>query len=142
MSEANPFNYDVLIREFHLDTYGHVNNATYMALFEETRWELVNSYGLGLNKVMETRIGPIVLEARIKFVAEIHLRQKIKIQIFCVKLEDKLAYLEQKMIGEDGTIHAKAEFKLGLFDMKQRKLIEISNEWKEALLNSKSYSVK
>ena len=29
------FEFEVLIREHHLDSYGHVNNATYLALYEE-----------------------------------------------------------------------------------------------------------
>ena len=32
------FSYKVKIRESHLDTLGHVNNAVYLVLFEEARW--------------------------------------------------------------------------------------------------------
>lgn len=30
--------YPVVIREHHLDTFGHVNNAAYLDILEEARW--------------------------------------------------------------------------------------------------------
>ena len=32
------FSHQVKIKEAHLDTLGHVNNAVYLVLFEEARW--------------------------------------------------------------------------------------------------------
>ena len=37
--------YEVVIREHHLDVFGHVNHAVYLELFEEARWELVTANG-------------------------------------------------------------------------------------------------
>ena len=50
------FVYETLIRESHLDTFGHVNNATYLQLYEEARWELITRNGYGLAKVRESLI--------------------------------------------------------------------------------------
>jgi acyl-CoA thioester hydrolase len=56
---------DVLIRESHLDTFGHVNNATYLSLFEQARWDLIEAGGYGLRVIRQTGLGPVVLEAKI-----------------------------------------------------------------------------
>ena len=40
--QENLFEYPVIIREQHLDSYGHVNNATYLQLAEEARWEMMH----------------------------------------------------------------------------------------------------
>ena len=37
--EWKVFTYPLLIKETYLDTFGHVNNATYLTLFEEARWD-------------------------------------------------------------------------------------------------------
>ena len=39
------FEYPLTIKEFHLDTFGHVNNATYLQIYEEARWEFINQNG-------------------------------------------------------------------------------------------------
>jgi acyl-CoA thioester hydrolase len=66
------FEYEVLIKEQHLDSYGHVNNATYLALYEEARWEAITQRGYGYKTVHETGLGPIVLEVNVKFLKEFY----------------------------------------------------------------------
>ena len=39
------FTYEMLIKEKHLDTFGHVNNATYFELLEEARWDFITNNG-------------------------------------------------------------------------------------------------
>lgn len=40
---ANP---KIKVRGYHLDGYGHVNNARYLEFLEEGRWALFEAYGL------------------------------------------------------------------------------------------------
>ena len=47
------FIYPVQIRERHLDTFGHVNNAKYLELYEEARWEIINSRGYDLKQIQK-----------------------------------------------------------------------------------------
>ena len=35
--------YALVIREQHLDTFGHVNNAKYLEILEEARWDLITA---------------------------------------------------------------------------------------------------
>ena len=72
--------YEVLILEKHLDTFGHVNNATYLELFEEARWDLITRGGYGYDVVHQTKIGPSILAAKLEFRREVRLRQKIKMR--------------------------------------------------------------
>ncbi len=43
--------YQLLIHEGHLDSFGHVNNATYLNLFEEARWDWITARGYGLKEM-------------------------------------------------------------------------------------------
>ena len=65
--------YTFTVREKHIDSYGHVNNATYLQLFEEARWVMIEANGYGFKRIHELKIGPIILEIHIKFIKEILL---------------------------------------------------------------------
>ncbi len=124
--------YPVIIKEHHLDSFGHVNNATYLELFEEARWEMVTRRGCGLEEVKKTKLGPIILELKLRFVREIVLRQKIEIETSCVSCHGKVGILTQKMVGGTGEVFCEAEFKMGLFDLEKRRLVAVTPEWVRA----------
>ena len=61
------FTHSVIIKEYHLDTLGHVNNASYLTLFEEARWQYLNSKNYPLEVVMSEKKGPVILDLHLKF---------------------------------------------------------------------------
>lgn len=125
--------YEVLIRESHLDSFGHMNNASYLVLFEEARWDFITQNGYGLKKVQELQQGPVVLELSMKFRKEITLREKIKITLKLLDSKGKISHFKQEMIKEDGTIATELELTFGLFDLRTRRLIDPTPEWKKAI---------
>ncbi|EFB40775.1 acyl-CoA thioesterase [Parachlamydia acanthamoebae] len=122
------YTYPITIKEVYLDLYGHVNNATYLTLFEEARWDLSNQNGYGVEKIKETGQGPVILEVTMRFLKELRLRDKINIETSVVSYEKKIGKLLQKMVRES-EICCTAEFTIGLFDLKERKLIPPTPEW-------------
>ena len=85
-------NYELQIKEHHLDTFGHVNNAIYLQLFEEARWQIITERGYGMAEIMKLRQGPVVLEIQIKFIKELKLREVIQInfQKIIIKIKKKM----------------------------------------------------
>ncbi|MNK11904.1 Long-chain acyl-CoA thioesterase FadM [compost metagenome] len=130
---SNVDKYPIVIKEFHVDSLGHMNNATYLALYEEARWELITKQGFGFKEVQRTKQGPVILEVNLKFMKEVLLRETIVITTEMVGYKGKIGQLKQQMLKPDGTVASEAIFTFGLFDMKERKLIEPSPEWKKAL---------
>ncbi|MDG0815623.1 acyl-CoA thioesterase [Bdellovibrio svalbardensis] len=130
---AETFHYKVTIKETHIDSYGHVNNAAYLSLYEEARWELITPRGYGFYKIHEIKKGPVVLDVNLKFMKEIRLRETITITCEVVDYKGKVGHMKQQMIKEDGTIASEALFTFGLFDMQARKLIEATPEWMTAI---------
>ncbi len=128
MSENN-FSYPLFIREQHLDSYGHVNNATYVALFEEARWEMSTQRGYGYNKVHATGKGPVILEISLKFMKEVKLRETVTMKVVEVTQDKKITRLKQIMFKENGEIACELSLVAGFFDLKERKLIMPSPEW-------------
>ena len=54
--------YRTLVKERHLDSFGHVNNAQYLVLFEEARWDRSTSAGYGMHLVQRKGIGSVILQ--------------------------------------------------------------------------------
>lgn len=128
------FEYQFTVLESHLDTFGHVNNATYLMLFEEARWDIITRRGWGLKEVMKKKIGPVILEANIKFKKEVTNRELITVKSSCGESLNKLVMtFHQEMIKEDGSVAAILDLRVGLMDLAQRKLIEPTPEWRHAI---------
>lgn len=125
--------YDVLIRESHLDSFGHVNNAMYLTLLEEARWDIITKRGYGLAEVHKEKIGPIILEVNLKFQRELRNREVITIKSGVLKHSGKISVLRQVILNEKGEEAAVADFVIGLFDLRARKLIDYTPAWTRAL---------
>ena len=123
----------IIIRETLLDFYGHVNNANYLMLLEEARWEFISTNNYGMDTIQKLKKGPVILEVNLKFKKEIKARDIIDIQTSIIDYEGKIGRLQQEMINQDGETCASAIFTIGLFDLKERKLIPPTAEWKQAL---------
>ena len=132
------FKHEVLILETHLDLLGHVNNATYLQLFEEARWELIANRNFGIPEITKLKIGPVILECTIRFLKELKVREKITVTVQTLDYKDKIGHLKQQMIRPDGAIASEAIFTFALFDLSQRKLILPTPEWLYALGLSKA----
>ncbi len=125
--------YPVLIREQHLDTFGHVNNARYLELFEEARWDLITRNGYGLDEVVRRRVGPVILEVTLKFQREVRNRQAMVIKSWTDSYSGKIAQLTQHLVDEQGTVCCEGRFVFGLFDLTARKLIPPTPDWLRAV---------
>jgi YbgC/YbaW family acyl-CoA thioester hydrolase len=125
--------YPIGIHEQHLDLFGHVNNATYLTLFEEARWDLITRGGYGLEQVTRTGIGPVILEVALKFQRELRNRQQIVIRSWTDSYVGKVAQFTQQMVDEQGRICCDGRFAFGLFDLTARKLIAPTPEWLKAV---------
>lgn len=125
--------YEVLIRERYMDMFGHMNNAAYLMLYEEARWEVISARGFGAKDIQKLKQGPVVLDVNVKFLREIYLRETITITTEIVSYEGKIGKMLQKMIKADGTVASEALFTFALFDLVARKLIEPTAEWKQAI---------
>ena len=134
MNENLIFEYEVLIREMHLDSFGHVNNAAYVMLYEEARWDFITKNGCGLDWIQEHQVGPVILDLKVRFKRELKNREKIIIRSRTIEIiSPKIMVLEQSMVREDGKVASDATFTVGFFDMKLRKLTDASPEWLRAV---------
>jgi thioesterase-3 len=125
--------YELLIREQHLDIFGHVNNAKYLEILEEARWELITRNGYGLAEIVRRQIGPTILEITLKFQRELKNRQRITIKSWLDSYLGKVGQMIQQIWDAAGNLCCEATFKIGLFDLAARKLIAPTPEWIKAI---------
>ena len=125
--------YPVVIREHHVDSFGHVNNAVYLELLEEARWEMITERGYGLEKIRETGQGPTILEIHLLFIQELRLRESVVIHTQNITYEKRILQLKQWITNAEEKICCEAVFKIGLFDVRERKLIPPTVEWLNAM---------
>lgn len=128
------FEYKLDILEKHLDTFGHVNNATYLELYEEARWDIIAQRGFSLEEIQRNKQGPVVLDLSLKFQAELRNRETITIVSKVLGMKNKYAMeMEQQMIKSDGKVASTMNISFGLFDLRERKLITPTPEWNSAI---------
>ncbi len=128
------FEYEVVIRELHLDSFGHVNNAVYVQLYEEARWDFITKNGFGLDFIQKHQQGPVILDLSVRFKRELKNREKVKILSRTVEIKSaRIMVLEQTILKEDGKVSSEASFTVGFFDMRERKLVDATPEWLRAI---------
>jgi len=131
---STEFSYELMINESHLDSFGHVNNATYLELYEEARWDFITAGNFGLERIQKDGIGPVILEINVKFKKELVNREKITIKTQYGGMKNKLIMeLTQQMIKIDSQIASEAVLAIGLFDLRERKLITPTTDWMNAI---------
>lgn len=126
--EEKVYKYPIVIKEINLDLYRHVNNATYLTLFEEARWDFINRNGYGFSKILETGLGPVVLEVSIRYLKELRLHDEIIIETTMVSYEKKIGKMHQRMV-RGKNVCCIADFTFALFDLNERKLVMPTPEW-------------
>ena len=121
------------INETDIDTFGHVNHATYLVLCEEARWEWVRSKGITLSYIKENQKGFAVLNAELKYLRELPANIHIKIDTFLTEFKGKYLKVFQQISSEESVFHAEVYITIGLFDLQNRRLFKADSFWESAL---------
>lgn len=127
------FHSKLIIKEHHLDTFGHVNNAAYMEILEGARWDFLTEHDFGLNTIQALQCGPVVLEFTLKFKKELRLRQLVNIETKILSYDKKIGTMSQKIIDAESALCCEALLVFGFFDLKARKLILPTPQWLTAI---------
>jgi thioesterase-3 len=127
------FEQSIVIREEHLDTFGHVNNARYLEIFEQARWDLITDNGFGLDYVKSSGTGPVILEISLRFLREVKNRQHMLIRSFLDSYEGKIGRMTQLLIDDADQVCCEGKFVIAQWDTATRKIIPPTPEWRHAV---------
>ena len=132
MSENKQFEYKFIVDKELTDEYGHVNNARYLDLYEDARWNILEQSGLGADMVKTNRIGPVILEVTVKFRRELLPGEEITIITSSRRKNELLFYFDQQMVNSKEEIASTAVFTAALFDLDKRKMKRADEKWLKA----------
>lgn len=114
---------DVTVRGYELDTQGHLNQAVYLQYAEHARWEMLRAAGLPQEKLLASGVGPVQLEATVKYRRELRGGDRVRVTCRFLFGEGKTFSMEQQILKEDGTVAADITGVAGILDLTARKLV-------------------
>lgn len=118
------YRYEHLISETYLDSFGHVNNAKYLELYEQARWDFLAGINFSLEDIQRSRVGLVILNININYHKELRARQKIYIETEFLSYIKKIITIKQVMKNADNDeIVSDFILKGGFFHLDSRKLI-------------------
>jgi len=127
---STKFSFKTKTLPIHIDSFGHVNNSSYLVLYEQARWDILNKGNWEVDKIQKEKVGPVLLNVNLSFKKELTLGEEINITSWLQEVKNKkVISFYQEIYNQENILSSTALFDIGLFDLKKRKLINITNEW-------------
>jgi thioesterase-3 len=118
-----------------MDSFGHVNNARYLELLEEARWQFAEHYGL-VDLLSQNNLGFIIMEMNLRFRQPVFEGDMIQIFTSLVSLGSDIGEVEQLIKKTDGgKLAAKSLFTFVLIDRKSGTSVPIEGKIRSLLLS-------
>ncbi|QDQ26322.1 acyl-CoA thioesterase [Chitinimonas arctica] len=117
MSTSTPAHLtDIKVRGYHLDLYGHVNNARYLEFLEEARWGFTEEYG-SLAYFSEAGLAFVIVNINIDYRRPAMMGEHLSIATAMSKIGSRSAVIHQVVYlkGTDTKV-AEADVTFVIFD--------------------------
>jgi thioesterase-3 len=123
----------VKVRGFHLDVYGHVNNARYLEFLEDARWTLIEGE-IDLEAWRKLGFGFTIVKITINYRKASRLNNILEIRTRLEKLGGKSGVFKQEItLASTGEPIADAEVVFVILDLETRKATRLEGEIYNAL---------
>ncbi|WP_016856472.1 acyl-CoA thioesterase [Halomonas smyrnensis] len=122
------------VRGYHLDGYGHVNNARYLEFLEEGRWSFFDERPALGEVVGRGKVAFVVVNLNIDYRRAASAGDELEIVTGLAELGSRSARMRQDIRrARDGKTVASADITFVLLDVATNKAVSISGELREAL---------
>lgn len=113
----------ITVRGYEIDRLGHLNHAVYLQYAEHARWELLRAAGITDETLITAGIGPVALEERIRYRAELRAGDEVAVGCAFEWLDRKIFRVAQDFRRPDGGVAATVDGVLGVIDLAKRQLV-------------------
>ncbi len=121
------------VRSYELDSFGHVNNATYLNYLEYARGEYLLQRGLSFSDFDRWNAAPIVISAQIQFKSPAKVHDILEIEGRIVEWKRASFSLHYKVTNKTSTkLTALAQMTFAFVDQ-DGKLVPIPEEFRKAM---------
>jgi thioesterase III len=119
---------EIKVRGYHVDIYGHVNNARYLEFLEEARWDAIEE-SIDVRDIMQKGYAFNVVNININYRRPAIPNDVIVIESEVAKLNSRSGVVHQtvKLKGTE-TIVADADVTFVMFDVKNNKVAMLEGE--------------
>ena len=118
----------IKVRGYHCDFYGHVNNARYLELMEEARWQYLE-VGLGLEYWSGRGLGFVVAGIDIKYKRPASPGMELEISTEMTESEGRTGYIQQVFTDrQSGKTVVEARVKFAVIDLKTGRPVNMDGE--------------
>jgi len=123
----------IKVRGYHLDFYGHVNNARYLELLEEARWRMVEG-SASLRDWHKRGLAFVVVKVEINYRRPAMLDDELEIESAVTHLGGRSGVIHQDVRRvADGERLTDADITFVIVDINTQKALPIEGEIREAL---------
>ncbi|WP_255496589.1 thioesterase family protein [Aquitalea sp. LB_tupeE] len=124
---------NIKVRGYHLDLYGHVNNARYLEFLEEARWTFFEERG-DLPWFLQSGLALVVVNINIDYRYPATMGDALAIATSVKTIGSRSAVMHQRvtLAGTDKVV-AEADVTFVVFDAKQNKAVTLEGQLKELL---------
>ena len=126
---------EVEVRYADIDTYGHVNNATYATYFEEARIDYLHDVvdcGEALLSDSESGTGIVIANLEVDFVQPVEINDSVAVAVRVPRLGQKSFPFEYEVRTEDG-VAATGETTVVTYDRDTESSRPIPEDWRDAI---------
>ena len=126
------FSTEIKIRGYHLDVYGHVNNARWVELLEEARWRWLDQ-DLDLTAWDEAGQGIAVVNLNVNYRRPAHMHDRLEFRCWISKLGGRSAVCKQEVVRtQTGERLVDADVTFVLFDLNTGRPRPMAGDAREA----------
>ena len=125
---------DIKVRGYHIDLYGHVNNARYLEFLEEARWAIFDNK-IRLEDLAKDGFAFNVVNINISYRRPAYLHDILSVETSVVKFGVRSATLHQLVKNKkDGETIADADVTFVMLDVQKQKAGLLEGGLKEKLI--------
>jgi thioesterase-3 len=127
---------NIKIRGYHLDVFGHVNNARYLEFLEEARWALFDDK-LGLEEMARDGFAFTVVNINISYRRPAFLHDTLCVETRLAKTGARSATLRQVVKNrKDAQTVAEADVTFVMLDVKKQKAAPLAGALTDTLIKA------
>lgn len=99
----------IKVRGYHLDLYGHVNNARYLEFLEEARWGMLEEGG-GVEWFTERSLALVISRIDIRYKRSATMGDVLEVKTALAQLNERDGLIRQQVLRQDnGKLVAEAD---------------------------------
>ena len=122
---------ELTVRGFHLDVFGHVNNARYLEFLEDARWEI---FGELLKDIQDNDYSMAIVNININYHIAARLNQRLRVDGIISRIGNKSFVMRQKAVDiTTQKVVVDADITCVMVNNETDKAIPITDYWRERL---------